>query len=59
MWLPWTVDSGANDAAGPPNVGAHVPVVPTEASARGNRDSAANGPVRRNPGQRVIWGRNR
>ena len=52
-----TVDSGAYNTVGPPKVGTHFEVKPTEASASGRHYRAANGSVIRNYGQRVITGR--
>ena len=52
-----TVDSGAYNTVGPPNVGTHFEVKPTEASAAGRHYRAANGSVIRNHGQRVATGR--
>ena len=52
-----TVDSGAYNTVGPPKVGTHFEVKPTEASASGRHYRAANGSVIRNYGQRVVTGR--
>ena len=42
---------------GPPTIGTHFKITPTEASAKGRHYSAANGSVIRNHGQRVVTGR--
>ena len=52
-----TVDSGAFNTVGPPKVGTHFNLTPTEASAQGKHYRAANGSVIRNHGQRIITGR--
>lgn len=52
------MDSGAYHTVGPPRVGTHFPVKPTEASKSGRNHSAANGTVIRNYSQRVILGKN-
>ena len=52
-----TVDSGAYNTVGPPKVGTHFNLVPTEASSQGKHYRAANGSVIRNHGQRVVTGR--
>ena len=52
-----TVGSGAYDTVGPPGVGTHSEVRPTEASRAGLHRSAANGSIIKNYGQRVIVGK--
>ena len=52
-----TVDSGAYNTVGPPKVGTHFEIKPTEASAAGRHYRAANGSVIRNHGQRIVTGR--
>ena len=55
--IPVTVDSGAYNTVGPPSVGTHFKVTPTEASAKGKHYRAANGTIIHNHGQRVVTGR--
>ena len=50
------MDSGAFNTVGPPKVGTHFDLKPTEASAQGKHYRAANGSVIRNHGQRVVTG---
>ena len=52
-----TVDSGAYKTVGPPKVGTHFNINPTEASAAGRHYRAANGSVIHNYGQHVVTGR--
>ena len=52
-----TVDSGAYNTVGPPKVGTHFNLEPTEASSQGKHYRAANGSVIRNHGQRIVTGR--
>ena len=53
-----TVDSGAYNAVGPPQVGTHFPIKHAEASKKGKNYTAANGSTIKNYGQRVITGKN-
>ena len=49
-----TLDAGAYNTVGPPQVGSYFLIKPAEASQTGKRYSAASGSVIRNYGQRVM-----
>ena len=53
-----TVDSGAYNTVGPPQVGTYFKIANTEASKTGRHYRAANGTAIRNYGQRVVRGTN-